>query len=70
MGRKSYEFHRDGSVVWSLVFEPVSGLWHIQKAEHGGARVRLTLDEFENSEHGRRLRGALAGALREAEDDA
>jgi hypothetical protein len=67
--RRSYPFHRDGRITWSLVFDRVSGRWHIEKARLDGARVRLTLFEFETSEHGRQLSQPLAEAVREAEAD-
>ena len=70
MSGRSYEFHRSGGVVWSLVFDQASGRWCIEKSERDGGRVRLTLNEFENGKHGRGLSGALADALHRAEMDA
>jgi hypothetical protein len=69
VGRRSYDFHRDGGITWALVFEPASGLWHVEKSHRRGTCVRLTLPEFENSEHGRQLGEQLARAVREAEAD-
>jgi hypothetical protein len=69
MRSRTYQFHRDGVVVWALVFEPVAGRWHIEKSDRGRTRVCLTLAEFEKSDHGRRLSEPFADAVREAEAD-
>jgi hypothetical protein len=70
MRSRTYQFHRAGGVVWALVFEPVAGRWYIEKSGRGTPPVRLTLAEFEMSDHGRRLSESFGDALREAESDA
>jgi hypothetical protein len=52
---RRYEFHREGGVSWSLVFDFRTGLWHIEKTGERGGAVRMSLDEFENRKHGRGL---------------
>jgi len=67
---KRYEFHREGGVVWALVYDAKSGLWHIEKSGLRGERVQMSLAEFEDSQHGRELGGVYAKALRDAQLDA
>jgi hypothetical protein len=69
MRPRRYQFYREGG-VWSLVFDPAPGRWHIEKRIHGKKTVRLTLAEFEASDRGRQLREPFAGALHESEADA
>ena len=70
MRSKRYEFSRSDGVIWTLVYEGDSGQWHIEKRGACGEPARLTLSEFENTEHGRKLRPQLADAVRQAEADA
>lgn len=69
MARRRYEFHREGGVVWSLVFETSPDRWSIEKWEPRKKSVLFTLAEFENSAYGRKLSEQVAEAAREAEAD-
>jgi hypothetical protein len=67
---KEYVFHRDGGVIWVLVFEAQSGLWHIEKRGERGERIQMSLEEFERSPHGRKLSREFEQALNRAQGDA
>ena len=67
---RRYEFHREGGVVWALVFDVRTGLWHIEKSDPHGQRIQVSLAEFESSQHGRELSAEYAKALRDAQLDA
>jgi hypothetical protein len=66
---RSYLFHRGEDAIWSLVFQPAPGGCHVEKRSANGARRNFTIDDFEASEHGWRLKKPFEGALREAEND-
>ena len=68
MRSRRYEFQSGGGVVWTLVFDPTPGRWHVEKRATGSA-IRMTLDEFEKSHFGQQLGAHLERALHEAEDD-
>jgi hypothetical protein len=67
---RRYFIHRSHRIVWSLVFEVGLGRWHIEKADANGAIVRISLSEFERTDHGRQLGKQLSSALHAAEMDA
>jgi hypothetical protein len=67
---RRYEFHREGQVVWSLVFDKKVNRWCIEMWEPQKESVQFAFAEFENSAHGSRLSEQLAEAVREAEADA
>jgi hypothetical protein len=56
-------------VTWTLVFDDGQGRWHIDKAGPNNSVVRISLAEFERTDHGRQLKEQLSGALRAAELD-
>jgi len=66
---RRYQFHREGALVWSLVFDKNLDRWCIETWEPGRERVNLSLAEFETSSDGKKLSEQLAEALREAEAD-
>lgn len=67
---RSYLFHRSEDAVWSLVFAPEpAAAWHVEKRAPDGARRHFTIEDFEASEYGQRLRKLFEGALRDAEND-
>jgi hypothetical protein len=66
---RRYQFHREGALVWSLVFDKNLDRWCIETWEPGKENVHLSLAEFESSAYGRKLKEKLAEAVREAEAD-
>jgi hypothetical protein len=66
---RRYQFHREGAVVWSLVFDKNLDRWSIETWEPGRERVNLSLAEFETTAYGGKLKDQLAEAVREAEAD-
>jgi len=69
MGHRRYEFHRQGSVVLALVYDSNDGRWHIETTGPRSKRARVSLDEFERTDHGRTLRKQLAMAIQAASGD-
>ena len=67
---RRYEFHRQGRVVWSLVFDKSLTRWCVEMWEPQKESVQFTLAEFESSAYGARLSEQLAQAMRDAEADA
>jgi hypothetical protein len=65
--RRSYEICGERDVVWFLVFE--DGDWYIEKVVSGAVCAKLSFDQFENSDDGRRLKTRLADALERAQMD-
>jgi len=51
MGR--YLIHGHADVPWTLVFDAAVGRGHVEKAGPYGARLRYTIQEFENSDKGK-----------------
>jgi hypothetical protein len=67
---RRYFIDRYQRITWTLVFEDGSGRWHIEKAGSNGAAVHISLNEFEGTDHGKKLSAQLLSALRAAELDA
>jgi hypothetical protein len=56
-------------MVWTLVYEPKTGGWLVEKAEPPGALVVTELGQFDRTAEGERLGAELAVALQKAQDD-
>jgi hypothetical protein len=67
---RRYFIHWYQGITWTLIFEGGPGRWHIEKAGANGAVVRISLGEFERTDHGKQLSVHLSSALRAAELDA
>jgi hypothetical protein len=66
---RRYLIQADPTMRWTLVFAQASGSWHVEKLGLRSHCVRLSINEFERSDHGARLHEQLLAAVKQAELD-